>query len=261
MIKFSIFVDGSNQIGSLKKMNIEVDDYEKFYRFIFEESVKVWATCFLTQTSNIGVLLHRIYWYAVGSIDNLNLDDSKLISNLEKIFHDDKQLKRNYMALISQQYSELTQKEKSDKAWDLCLSESKKWYTKQKELVDGFHKFYHSLRSEIDFMEVSATGHWKVDLLNRVVQEKGLDTQLAVDMVALKDTYDVGIVISGDADSIPSINYVKHEGKHIGVVDFIKGHPPEDKGRQFSSRLKAASDFVVPIYELDLVKKKLVKKK
>ena len=52
---------------------------------------------------------------------------------------------------------------------------------------------------------------------------------------------------------IPSLSYAKQQGKHVAIVDLIKGYPPERKGRQFSTRLKSHSDFVVPIYEMDLV--------
>jgi uncharacterized LabA/DUF88 family protein len=69
------------------------------------------------------------------------------------------------------------------------------------------------------------------------------------------------MLLSGDADNIPSVNYLKRSGKQVGVFDLIKGHPPEKKGRQFSSNLQGAVDFVVPIYETDLLKEKLVEKK
>ncbi len=45
MIRFAIFVDGSNLIGCLKDMNIRVDDYQAFYRHVFEEAVEVWMRC------------------------------------------------------------------------------------------------------------------------------------------------------------------------------------------------------------------------
>src|SRR3712207_8832405 len=57
----------------------------------------------------------------------------------------------------------------------------------------------------------------KVDLLHHTLNEKGLDTSLAVDMVALQDTYDVALLISGDADGIPGINYVKI-GRHTSEL-------------------------------------------
>ena len=107
---------------------------------------------------------------------------------------------------------------------------------------------------------LSSVVTWKVDFLHRTVTEKGLDASLAVDMVALADNYDVALVLSGDADSIPSINYIKTRDKHVGVVEFVSGYPPEKKGKSFSSRLGLAADFVVRIYEMSLVAKNIGKK-
>jgi hypothetical protein len=42
VIRFTIFVDGSNLLGCLKDMNLRVDDYQAFYRFIFAEGAEVW---------------------------------------------------------------------------------------------------------------------------------------------------------------------------------------------------------------------------
>jgi hypothetical protein len=36
MIKFAFFVDGSNLFGSLKGMNIEVDDYQAFFNYLYK---------------------------------------------------------------------------------------------------------------------------------------------------------------------------------------------------------------------------------
>ena len=92
------------------------------------------------------------------------------------------------------------------------------------------------------------------------MEEKGLDTSLAVDMVALQENYDVAVVVSGDADSIPSIRHLKSRNKHIADVEFISGSPPETKGRTFSSRLKEHADFVIRIYETELVRLKLARR-
>ncbi len=47
--------------------------------------------------------------------------------------------------------------------------------------------------------------------------EKGVDVQLAVDMVelAVDNTYDVAVLISGDGDFAPAVELVKKLGKHV----------------------------------------------
>ena len=65
--------------------------------------------------------------------------------------------------------------------------------------------FHQGIRIRTNLIDVDEHGHWKVNFLHKWVEEKGLDTSLAVDMVALQDNYDVAVVMSGDADNIPSI--------------------------------------------------------
>jgi hypothetical protein len=40
--RFALFVDGSNLFGALKALNVEVQDYEKLYGYIFEQARGVW---------------------------------------------------------------------------------------------------------------------------------------------------------------------------------------------------------------------------
>lgn len=56
--------------------------------------------------------------------------------------------------------------------------------------------------------------------------EKGVDVQLVVDMVkfAVADTYDVAILISGDGDFAPAVEFVKQQGKHV-ELGRVEGWP------------------------------------
>lgn len=256
MKQFAIFVDGSNLLGSLKKINLQVTDYQAFFKFIFEESVKVWEESIFSKTL-IPVQMQRVYWYVLGTMDNLNTSDPKFQAAMKDHFDKDVELKKTYMALAGQKHQGKSQNEIYLEAWKMCFEESKNWYEKKQSLLEGFNNFYYTLRGETDFIDINECGHWKVDFLYRYLSEKGLDTQLAVDIATMAPQYDVALIISGDADSIPSINYVKRLGKQIGTIELIKGHPPDKKGKQFSTRLKAASDFVVQIYQIDLERKKI----
>src|SRR5919109_346885 len=138
-------------------------------------------------------------------------------------------------------------------AWSMCFAAFQEWYTRKTEILDGMKRFYHGVRSSTDFIDIIECGHWKVDFFNQSVSEKGLDARLAVDMVALMASYDVAIVLSRDADSIPSIDHIKLHDKQVATVEFVGGHPPEKKGRGFSSRLKLSADLVLRVYETELV--------
>ena len=254
--RFQIFVDGSNLIGSIKKLGIKVSDYQNFYRYVFQESARIWRSSF-DEDTEINARLIRVYWYQIGTMDDINLDDPKLQANLKLRFDNDKELKRFYMPLAAQQCPGQPSEKLSIEAWSMCFKEATEWYQEKKQGLYQSRGFNEAIRNSTDFVEMVECGHWKVNLLHRTLTEKGVDTALAVDMVTMSDNFEVAVLISGDADSIPSVNYLKGRGKHVGVIDLIKGYPPERKGRQTSTKLQSAADFVVPIYEMDLVKGKL----
>ena len=55
-----------------------------------------------------------------------------------------------------------------------------------------------------------------------VLVEKGVDIMMATDLLqfAWRDLYDVGVMISGDADFAYAVQAVKNLGKHVEVMAF-----------------------------------------
>lgn len=256
--RFAFFVDGSNLLGSLKRVGVQVDDYEAFFRHVFDETFELWSKTF-QEPADAVARLSRVYWYEVGFMDEWDLKSTTAQAALKDGFNRDPELKRSFMSLAGQQNKGMPQTQLFEAAWTTCFSEIQNWYEQKRTALEGIRRFHHSVQSDTDFIDIIECGHWKVDMLSRKVLEKGLDTALAVDMVTQVDHYDVAILVSGDADAIPSLNYVKRGGKQVAVIEFIKGHPPESRGRQSSSRLKVVADFVPQIYEMDLIKKKLAR--
>ena len=259
MTRFALFVDGSNLYGSLRNMNLLVDDYQTFYRHVFDEAVSSWRDV-TGALPSCPAELRRVYWYAIGSIDEWDLTDPKAQAHLRERFEGDRSAQRVYMALAGQKLHGESQGKIATEAWALCFKDFEGWYEKKRQIVDGMRRFHHAVEDSTDLIDIIRCGHWKVDFMNRSLTEKGLDTRLAVDMVALSENYDVALVLSGDADSIPSINYLKTRNKHIAAVEFVSGYPPDKRGRNFSSRLKLVADFVVRIYEMDLVTNEVARK-
>jgi len=259
MIRFAFFVDGSNLFGSLKGMALEVPDYQKFFDHLYRSAESQWRS---TTGASAGVLtvLQRVYWYQVGSIDQWNLDDAQAQAVLKERFDESKQIKAGYMSAAGKANAGKPQTDVALKAWSLCFEEFKAWYEGKKAILAGMKRFHHGVQTSTDLIDILEIGHWKVDFFNHSCEEKGLDTRLAVDMVALEENYDVAVVISGDADSIPSIDLMKRRGKHVGAVEFVRGYPPEKKGKGFSSKIKLSADFVCRIYEMELASKKLAAK-
>jgi uncharacterized LabA/DUF88 family protein len=116
------------------------------------------------------------------------------------------------------------------------------------DFVDGLANFYRAVREKTSFIDIIECGHWKVDFVNRVVNEKELDTRMAVDIVTIGLDSDVILLMSGDADFIPSVRYVKQQGKQVGIIQLT------DNTRQsiISNRLKMVADFVVYLDKSEL---------
>ena len=258
-MRFAMFVDGSNLFGSMKHMSVRVSDYQAFYTYIFRQSVETWKTSLYAEPLPT-IELRRVYWYAVGEMDDWNLTDPKAQAFLRERFDEEKEIKNHFMAEAGKKLAGQPQDKIALEAWSLCFSEFKEWYDRKWQTLEGMRRFHFGVQRDTDFIELITSARWKVDFFHKSVSEKGLDTALAVDMVTMLHNYDVVLLISGDADNIPSINHVKVHNKSVGVVEFVEGYPPKERGKQSSSHLKQAADFVVRIYEMDLVQKKLVEK-
>jgi uncharacterized LabA/DUF88 family protein len=205
-----------------------------------------------------------VYWYAVGSIDERDLASPQAQQHLRRQFDLDREVRPNWLKLAGQTLREAgkphDQQRIADTAWTLCSEDFREWYAKKKAVLEGMQRFHYAIEAQTDFIEVRRVGHWKVDFLHKALEEKRLDTSFAVDMVAMMSAYDVALLISGDADGIPSVNHAKNSGRHVGAVEFLKGYPPENRSKNLSARLKIAADFVTPIYEMDLVRNEVARK-
>ncbi len=257
MIRFVTFVDGSNLDGVLKHLCLRVDDYGSFYRNVFEESVRYWGRTFAEGSWWPTAQHSRIYWYVVGKMDEWDLGDPKAEHRLRARFEMNSRLKDGYVEDVCRRLPDLSPERGIDEAWRMCFAETRDWYDGKRKALERKKRFYHGVQAATDFVEIRQEGHWKVDLLHHTLNEKGLDTSLAVDMVALRDTYDVALLISGDADGIPGINYIKGQSKHVGVIEFRRGSQVDSPSKGTSSRLKIAADFVVQIFEADLLRRDL----
>ncbi len=257
MLRFVTFVDGSNLDGVLKHLNLRVDDYGSFYRHVFEQSVHHWGRTFAEGSPWPAAQHARIYRYVVGKMDEWDLADPKAEARLRNRFELNPRLRDGYLEDVHRRIPDLSEARSLDEAWQFCFNETRDWYDGKKKALERKKRFYHGVQAATDFVEIRQEGHWKVDLLHHSITEKGLDVSLAVDMIALMNTYDAALLISGDADGIPGINYVKGQAKHVGVVEFRRGAASDFPSKGTSSRLKIAADFVVQIYEAELLRKNL----
>lgn len=187
MVRFAFSVDGSNLFGSLKGMGIEVDDYQAFFNYLYKAAEQQWRAS-VNAVQSIDTLLQRIYWYQVRSMDSWDLDDAQAQAYLRERFDDgdNKQLKAGYMATAGKLLTGQSQEAVARKAWALCVDELRAWYEAKNKAREGMKRFHHAVRSSTDGIDIFEAGHLKVDFFSSSVEEKGLDTRLAVDMIAKK---------------------------------------------------------------------------
>jgi uncharacterized LabA/DUF88 family protein len=256
------FVDGSNLFGTFRHLGIKIDDYDKLYQFIFAQAYDQLQRTALPKDNPENARLLRVYWYVVGAIDQWKLDDPKAQKHLSERFDRDLDVRPLWLNSVATSLSEAGKpvtdpKALTTEAWQACLTDFRAWYEKKQRNLESMNRFFHAVEVNTEFIEICRVGRWKVDFLHKAVEEKGVDTSLAVDMVGLADTYDTALLITGDADGLPSLAHVKRKGKQVGVVEFHRGPRPEVKGRVVSTALKLAADFVVDIYEAELVDRKI----
>jgi len=70
-------------------------------------------------------------------------------------------------------------------------------------------------------------------------EQKGVDVKLAIDMIAQIDTYDVAILLAGDADFVGLAKLVRQYNRHIINAHFP---PNRDYGYYFSFPLEQTCD-------------------
>lgn len=255
MHRFMTFVNGSNLFGAFKHLEVFVDDYEALFSYLFEETVKRWR---MTVDGAVRPPAQqvRIYWYVVDTMDEWDLQNPRTRQHLYERFQDDREIKNRWIseAVRALAGTGADQSKVEQTAFTMCYDDFKNWYDKKQMILSGMNRFYHAVEASTDFIEIRRSGRWKVDLLRKTLTEKGVDVGFAVDMLAFRQYYDVAVLVSADVDGVPSLEYLKNSGAQVAVVDFVRGPLMEGKGKGATSRLKLTADFVIPVYEADLVK-------
>lgn len=239
--KVCIFIDGENLRHSIIKLFPEFDkrkylpkaEWDSLFDWIVEKSIP-------------GAERVRSYWYVVKGIDFIPSNISLLEKKGDTIFLDKSpknterrekyEAAKNKKEFVAKYFADLKDKQGKMRA------RARGWDTIH-ELIEG------SSRS-VEFRKV---GTIKYDLLTqKLCDEKAVDVHLAVDMVTLKDIYDVAVILSGDQDYVPAVRAVKDSGKRVVNVAFLKedGHLLPGGAR----RLGQTTDWSLEVTHADLKK-------
>jgi uncharacterized LabA/DUF88 family protein len=88
---------------------------------------------------------------------------------------------------------------------------------------NGWVNIQDSICGKHESIEFRRAGSIKYDLEKKILgSEKAVDVKLAVDLIHLKEIYDIAVIVSGDQDYVPAVCLIKDFGKHTVNVSFLK---------------------------------------
>lgn len=214
-MKSCIFIDGENFRKSLKELFIG-----QIHRKVYLPKAD-WGGLFDTIANNIYSSERlRAYWYVIRHIDfypnsfkasrkwlyNLLLKDIDIKNDLKTL-------------LINHNYSNpelVTFMDNAVKRYELRKRDLKSSF-------EGWSIVQDTIETKYEAVEFRRTGSITYNLFqSKFFHEKAVDVNLAVDLLELRNIYDVAIIISGDQDYVPVVKKIKDYGKKVVNVSFLK---------------------------------------
>lgn len=257
-LRTAIFVDGANFRGNLRDFSFTSAPGGQRYRL--EERHFDWKRFYegvLTKFDEITGWQHqllRVHWYHAESISPWPASD---------------QDRRYFAQRVVESYPEIRGLT-AEKVIDLARN----WYRTERNYFERLREeVFENIQRQTDFLEFRYVGQYQVHPLrvHRIVQEdngeimyqgvqvgeKGVDTGIAVDMIAKMPYYDVAILVSGDADFLPVVGYLKDNLKYVYQFSVAKGVPPSIQ--YLSPYLRGKVDCFASYDEAELLSQYLIR--
>lgn len=249
-LKTVIFIDGQNFKKDLQKFRFKATGHDlPEYRldekhFLWEEFFRHAIDKFSSQT-NIPHRLIRVYWYNTQATTAFHRHDRAI---------------REILDLYKGDFTELTASQIENLA--------QRWHQHQRELLArGKEEVFDDIQKRTSFLEFKYVGQlvlrpYKVKEFIRdregsysyqgtVEGEKGVDIGMTIDMISKMEHYDAAVLISGDTDFIPLIQYLKDSLKLVYSLSLSRG----EKGQVqlFSPQIKNAVDYFQVVSEAEML--------
>ena len=260
-LKTAIFVDGANFRSNLRNFSFAsgfpIDrrtyqleerhfDWKGFYRGVLEK---------FNEATGWEHQLIRVHWYS-----------SAIISPWPSSEHHRQDLAQRVVDRHPEIVG-LTPQTVIDLAW--------KWYRRERNYFERLREqVFENIQRQTDFLEFRYVGQYQVHPLraHRIEQredgeisylgvqvgEKGVDTGIAVDMIAKMSNYDAAILVSGDADFLPVVGYLKDNLKYVYQFSIARGVPPTIQ--YLSPYLRGKVDCFASYDEVELLTRHLNRK-
>jgi uncharacterized LabA/DUF88 family protein len=227
MRRACIFVDGENFRHSLKQL-FPSERYSFGKGDYLPETD--WHTFFTSLAGRFDCELLRVYWYVIEHIDCRPYKIPYEWDAKEKV------LTRWHGEQIGG-CATVQERREFLKKLEMELEEARVAIERR---ARGWREVQASIENHNDQLEFRRSGSISYELATKQFGiEKGVDTQLATDMIVLSDIYDAAIILSGDADYLPPVAAVKNRGKFVYCVSFL-----DRKGRQLPGGARRLSNAV-----------------
>lgn len=208
-----VFVDGENFRYNIVKLfsgdNFKNKDYlppNARWGEFFDEIVR--------RSSDGAAVRLRTYWYAIAAVDAWPYVPTEWSEQANP--HKLAEWCAKYKNEIRTAEVELRNMECADIAAELRR--------RKKNIEDrfsGFKNLHRKIAARHRAVEFKYSGAISYDLFQRKLgREKTVDVNLAVDMLQMRDTYDLAVIVSGDQDYLPAVQAVKNAGKTVVNVAF-----------------------------------------
>jgi uncharacterized LabA/DUF88 family protein len=219
-----VFVDGQNFRKNLQAFSFQAPGFTKPYRldekhFKWREFFADMVAWFAQETGTEHRLL-RAYWYNAEGMTPFQPSPHVLNGAHAEC-------RKSVPAITPNRVSDL----------------AKEWHAKQHAWFYGSRRqMFEEIQRKTDFLEFKFVGQFRVepftvrkcvqkpdntyDYQGTQVGEKGVDIGIAVDMIAKMANYDVAIIVSGDADFVPAVCYLKDHLRGVYQFSVAKGVPP-----------------------------------
>ena len=259
ILKTVIFIDGQNFKKDLQKFRFKaaghnlpeyrLDEKHFLWENFFRQAVDV-----LSDQTRIPHRLLRVYWYNTQATTPLHRYDRAV---------------RDIIDEYREVYPDLTPA--------LVESLAQRWHQHQRELLSrAKEEVFDDIQKRTSFLEFKYVGQlvlrpYKVKELLRdkeregsflyqgtVEGEKGVDIGITIDMISKMAHYDAAVLISGDTDFIPLIQYLKDSLKLVYSLSLSRGE--QGQLQLFSPQIKNAVDYFHVVPEKDMLGRYLDRK-
>lgn len=239
-----VFIDGENLRYSLQGFAHEdFSEHEHLFgsrEYPFLEESDVNWTSFLKHIVPEGYRMVRAYWYKAGKL-----------SDWFRPSEEKEYIARRWVA----KYLKCTEEELTEETIWKEIDRAERWYKNKRNWYDSVLRSHMRIMLNMDDIEFRYQGFLTVDPLGeRIIREKGVDLALAVDMVTMIDGYELAILVTGDVDYTPAVEYVKNRLRKVLQVAVGPRIPPFI-GK--AAKLRQIVDEVLPVFGDEIIPRML----